>query len=137
MPDHDTATQKVRITAMSQLYAEKWSEVIATGHSKYVLADRIAAGKILHVQNCFAYAPEIAANDEVRIGVRNGGTEVYVRARKAVAKNRGLSAMNEFLVGEGDQVFAYFPNSSDTETIELHIIGELFRLEEWRAREQG
>jgi len=122
---------------MSQIYAEKWSETVVTGHSKYVLSDRIQTGHVLYVKNCFGYSPEIAAGEEVRIGVRNGGTDVYVRVRDAETRNKGLSALNEFLVGEGDQVFAYFPDAENTETIELHVIGELFRLEEWRARRKG
>jgi len=122
---------------MSQIYTEKWSEIIVTDHTKYVLSDRIPTGHILHVMNCFGYAPEISANEQARIGVRNGGVDVYVRVRDAESRNRGLSALNEFLVGEGDQIFAYFPDAINTETIELHVIGELFRLEEWRTRREG
>jgi len=120
-----------------QIYAEKWSETIVTGHSKYVLSDRIQPGHILHVMNCYAYSPEITQNEKVHIGVRNGGVDVYVRVRATESKNTGLSALNGFLVGESDKIFAYFPSAENTETIELHVIGELFRLEEWRARQKG
>ena len=122
---------------MSQIYAEKWSEVIETGHTKHVLTDRVKTGLILHVKNCFAYSAEVTVNEKVFIGVRNGGIDVYVRVRATESKNTGLSALNDFLVGEGDQVFAYFPSANNADTIELNIIGELFRLEEWRARQKG
>jgi len=122
---------------MSQIYAEKWSEVVETGHSKHVFSDRIKTGHVLHVQNCFAYTAEIEVNDIVHIKVRSGGTDIAVRVRGSEARNKGLSSLNEFFVGEGDQVFAYFPDADNTDTIELHVIGELFRLEEWRARQKG
>lgn len=122
---------------MSQIYIEKWAGTVVAGHSKYVLSDRVQVGHVLHVKNCYAYAPEIAPNDKVRVGVRNGGVDVYARVRGTETKNTGLSTLNEFFVGEGDQVFAYFPDADNTNTIELHVMGELFRLEEWRARQKG
>jgi len=117
---------------MRQIYVERWSEVIASGHSLYVFSDRIPRGHILHVTNCFAYSAEITQNEKVFIGVQNGGVKVFVRARATESKNTGLSALNDFLVGEGDQVFAYFPSAQNTEKIELHVFGVLYELEEWR-----
>jgi hypothetical protein len=122
---------------MSQIYIEKWSEVIDSDHLKYVFSDRIRTGSVLHVYNCFAYSAERDANETVQIGVLNGGTNVLVRSRAGSAAKEGVSALNHFLVGEGDQVYAYFPSADNEDTIELHIIGELFSLEEWRGRLKG
>jgi hypothetical protein len=122
---------------MGQIYIEKWSETIVSGHSKYVFSDRVQVGHILHVQSCYAYDADLAQNDIIKIGVRNGGVDVLARAHVKTAKDVGMSALNTFFVGEGDLVFAHFPQALNTNTIELHVIGELFRLEEWRKRQEG
>jgi len=117
---------------MKQVYAESWSEVVTAAHSRRILSDRIKPGHVLTVLNCYAWAPERAQSDLVRIGVRNGGSDVLVRVRASGVNNYGLSALNEFFVGEGDQVFAYFPDADETDTIELHIIGILQNIEDFR-----
>ena len=117
---------------MKQVYCEKWSETVDASHSKYVFSDKIPPGHMLHVHNCFAWAPDREQNDLVRIGVRNGGVDVLVRVRASRLDNYGLSAYNGFFVGEGDQVYAYFPDADNTDTIELHVIGILMTLDEWR-----
>ena len=117
---------------MKQIYCEKWSETVDASHSRYVISDRVKAGHMLHVHNCFAHAPEREANDIAHIGVQNGGTKVLVRARKWNVAGEGVSAFNDFYVGEGDQVYAYLPDADSTDTIELHVIGVLMTLDEWR-----
>lgn len=117
---------------MKQIYAEKWSETVDASHSKYVISDRVKPGHMLHVHNCYAHAPEREVSDIIRMGVRNGGQDIIVRARGGAIAKEGMSALNEFYVGEGDQVFAYFPDSDNTDTIELHVIGILMTLDEWR-----
>jgi len=117
---------------MKQVYARKWSETVDASHSKYVFSDKIKPGYVLHVHNCFAHAPERAVNDIIWMGVRNGGEDIIVRARGGKIEKEGMSALNDFFVGESDQVFAYFPDSEDTNTIELHVIGVIYALDEWR-----
>lgn len=117
---------------MKQVYCEKWSETVGASHSKYVLSDKIPPGNMLHVHNCYAHAPEREVADIIRIGVRNGGQDILVRAHGGVTAKEGTCSLNDFFVGEGDQVFAYFPDSDSTDTIELHVIGILYSLDEWR-----
>jgi len=120
---------------MRQMYIESWSEKVDASHSKYVFSDRIQSGYVLRVLNCYVSAPECETNDVCYIGVRSGGKDFLIRKRKCRLDNVGLSALNPFLVGEGDQVFAYFPNADNTDTIELHVNGYLLPAKEWR--EQG
>jgi len=117
---------------MKQIYCEKWSETVDASHSKYIFSDRVKTGHVLHVHNCFAHAPEREVNDISWLGVRNGGQDILVRARGGAVAKEGMSALRDFYVGEGDQVFAYFPDSDNTDTIELHVIGIMFTLDEWR-----
>ena len=117
---------------MKQIYCEKWSETVETSHSKYVFSDRVRPGHVLHVHNCYAHAPEREVADITWLGVRNGGQDILVRARGGAVAKEGMSALRDFYVGEGDQVFAYFPDSDNTDTIELHVIGIMFTLDEWR-----
>ena len=117
---------------MKQIYCEKWSETVDASHSKYVFSDRVKPGHILHVHNCYAHAPERAINDITWLGVRNGGQDILVRARGGAIAKEGMSALNDFYVGEGDQAFAYFPDADNTNTVELHVIGVLYTLDEWR-----
>jgi len=117
---------------MKTVYARKWSESVDASHSKYVFSERINPGHVLHVHNCYAHAPEREVSDITRIGVRNGGQDIFVRVRGGAIAKEGMSALRDFFVGEGDQVFAYFPDSDNTDTIELHVIGILYSLDEWR-----
>jgi len=118
---------------MKQIYTEKWSETVVASHSKYVFADKVKPGMILHVTNCFAYAPEREASDEAHIGVQNGATKVIVRARKEAAVGFGVSAYNDFYVGEGDRIYGYFPDADNTDTIEIHVIGVLMTVDDFRS----
>lgn len=118
---------------MSVLYIKKWSEIVAAGHSKYVYSEKIDAGKILHVHNCYAHAPERDANDIIQLGVERGGEKVLIRSRGGAIAKEGMSALRDFFVGEGNRVFGYFPDSEDDDQIELHIVGHLLDIEEWRA----
>lgn len=117
---------------MRQLYINKWSEKIGADHSKYILSDAIKAGQVLHVHNCYAHAPERAATEIIWLGVRNGIGDVLVRARAAGTTAEGMSARRDFFVGEGDQIFAYFPSAESGDTLELHVVGCLIDLDSWR-----
>ena len=117
---------------MATLYTRTWIEVVEAGHSKYVWSDRVPAGMVLLVYNCFAHASEREANDIAQIGVRNGGQDTVVRCRANNVAGEGTSALNHFPVGETDQIYAYFPDSDNTDTIELHVIGVLMPRDEFR-----
>lgn len=119
---------------MRRVYIEKWCETANSAPSLYVFSERIPPGYVLHVHSCYAHAPERAANEIVWLGVRNGGKDVLVRARGAGIAAEGMSARRDFFVGEGDQIFAYFPSALTTDKIELHIIGCLISLDEWREK---
>lgn len=45
-----------------------------------------------------------------------------------------MSALRDFFVGEGDQVFAHFPDSALGHTIGLHVIGCLLSIDEYREK---
>ena len=116
---------------MKQMYIKSWSETITATHSKYVLSDRVDPGEVLLIKNCYAWQPSRTASDIVRIGIRNGGVDTYLRVRGSDAQEYGLSAVNEFLVGEGDQVFAYFPDADATNVVSLHLNGIRMSLDDW------
>ncbi|MBA7494447.1 hypothetical protein ES702_05023 [subsurface metagenome] len=119
---------------MRRVYIEKWSETVDAAHSKYVFSDRVDPGYVLHVHSCYAHAPQRAANAIIWLGVRDGVKDVLVRARGGAIAKEGMSALRDFFVGEGDQVFAHFPDSVGGNTIELHVIGCLISLDEWREK---
>lgn len=116
---------------MRQIYSRSFTVAFATGDSGYVLSERIDPGWVLHVLSCSAYSPEREASDDVIIGVRNGGQDVVITAQAPLAAQRGVDAPNDFFVGEGDQVFAYFPDVDSTDSIGIHLNGVLVRREEW------
>lgn len=117
---------------MRQMYIECWSETITASHSKYVFSDRVPGGYVLNVLNCYAHSPDGAIADIVTLGVRSGGKDCYLRSRGKDLAKEGMSALNTFLAGEGDQVFAYFPDAGNTDTVALHINGYLIPVKEWR-----
>ena len=119
---------------MRQLYINKWSDVIDATHSKYILSDVVTPGYVLHVHSCFAHSPDREVNDIIQMGVRNGVGDVLVRARAGAIAKEGMSALRDFFVGEGDQIFVYFPDSDNGDTIELHIVGFLVSLDDFREK---
>ena len=119
---------------MRRIYIQKWCETANSAPLLYVLSDPIKPGWILHVHNCYAHAPERAANEIVQIGVRNGGGDVLIRSRGAGITAEGMSARRDFFVGEHDQIFAYFPSATGTDVIELHVVGCLISLDEYREK---
>lgn len=119
---------------MRQLYIKKWCETAITAPSLYVFSDRIKPGWILHVHNCYAHAPERAANEIVMLGIRNGEGDVLIRVRAAGIAAEGMSSRRDFFVGEGDQIFAYFPSAAGGDVIELHVVGCLISLDDFREK---
>jgi len=117
---------------MRQIYIHKWSEKIGAGHSGYILSDTVRPGQVLHVHTCYAHAPERGPNEIIWLGVRNGVGDVLIRARAAGVAAEGMSARRDFFVGEGDQIFAYFPSAESGDTLELHVVGCLVDLASWR-----
>lgn len=118
---------------MRQIYTRGWNVIWHTGDSGYVLSERIDAGWILHVHSAFCYAPEREANDKITLGIRNGGGDIILRAQATLAVQLGMEAPADFFIGEGDQVFAYFANVDDGDTIGIHLNGVLVPRTEWES----
>jgi hypothetical protein len=117
---------------MKQIYSRSFTVTFSTGDSGYVLSEKVDPGYILHVHSCFAYAPQREANDDIVIGIRNGGEDVILQAQATVATQLGSVAPLDFFIGEGDQVLAYFPDADDTDKIGIHLNGVLIPLKEWK-----
>jgi len=116
---------------MRQIYSRSFTVTFSTGGSGYVFSEKIDPGYVLHVHSCFAYAPEREANDDIVIGIRNGGQDVILFAVAPAATQRGADVTRDFYVGEGDQVFAYFPDVDNTDTIGINLNGELMTRVDW------
>ena len=119
---------------MRQVYVNKWCKTATTAPSLYVLSDVIKPGFILHVHNCFAHAPERIVGEVIELGVRDGIGDVLIRSRGGTTAKNGMSALRDFFVGEGDQIFAYFPSATGADKIELHVIGCLLSIDEYREK---
>jgi hypothetical protein len=116
---------------MRQIYCRSFTVIFTTGDSGYVFAEKIDPGQVLHVHACFAYAPEREANDNIIIGVRNGGQDIVLNAAATLAVQRGLNTPTDFFIGEGDQLYAYFPNVDNTDSIGIHVNGVIMDRKEW------
>ncbi|MBA7604202.1 hypothetical protein ES703_11321 [subsurface metagenome] len=119
---------------MRQIYINKWSEVVDASHSKYILSDVVNSGYILHVHTCFCHAPSSDTGDIISFGVRDGIGDVVCRSRGCTVRKEGMSALRDFFVGEGDQIFAHFPDAAVGHVIGLHIIGCLLSIDEYREK---
>ena len=116
---------------MRQIYNRSFTVTWLTGDSGYVLAERIDPGYVLHVLSCSAYSPQRELSDDVVIGIRNGGEDIILTAQAPLAAQRGVDTPTPFLVGESDQVFAYFPDADNTDSLSIHINGVLMPVREW------
>lgn len=121
---------------MRQIYTRGWNIVWHTGDSGYVFSDRIDPGWILHIHAAFAYAPERDPSDKITMGIRHGGLDVIIRAQATLAVQLGMEAPGDFFLGEGDQVFAYFANAEDGDTIGIHLNGVIMPLSEWEKMQE-
>jgi hypothetical protein len=65
------------------------------------------------------------------IGLRNGGQDMVLQAQATAAAQKGSLVGTDFFVGEADQVFAYFPDAENNDTIGIHLNGVLIPLDEW------
>lgn len=116
---------------MRQIYSRSFTATFATGGSGYVFADRIDSAYVLHVLSCTAYSPQRVASDGVIIGIRNGGQDILLTSQRPLAAQRGVDTPTPFLVGELDQLFAYFPDCDNGDSIGIHINGILILLKDW------
>ena len=121
---------------MRQLFAHTWSETIEASSSKYVYSDKIQPGQILHVHSCCAHSPQGEVTDLVMIGIRNGGQKNLITSKPVTVVGEGIDSPQTFFLGEGDQVYGYFPSADTTDTIELHVVGVLVPLKAWKAMEE-
>lgn len=116
---------------MRTIYSRSFTVTFSTGDSGYVFAEKIDPGYVLHVHNCFAYAPQREASDDIIIGIRNGGQDILLQAYATLAAQVGSATGGGFFVGEGDQVFAYFPDADNGDSLGIHLNGVLVSLKDW------
>jgi hypothetical protein len=110
---------------MRQILSRRYAVTWTTGASAYVYSDQVPPGYVVHVKSCVAYSELRDASDDVVIGYTDGGEKIIVTAMATLAAQFGIAAQNDFYVGEGDKVFAYFPDVENNDVIELHINGML------------
>jgi len=68
------------------------------------------------------------------MGILDAGRQIILRSRGCAIAKEGMSALKDFFVGEGDKIFAYFPDATGDDPIELHVVGVLLSLDEWREK---
>jgi len=118
---------------VGQIYNRSFTVTFLTGDSGYVFADGIDPGYVLHVHSCFAYAPQRETADDIIIGIRNGGQDIILQSKAPATLEYGAAVDNDFFVGEGDQVFASFPDADNGDSLGIHINGILHDLKEWEG----
>lgn len=116
---------------MRQVYNRSATVTWVTGDSGYVFSEKVDPGYVLHVHSCFAYSPERDANDDIVIGIRNGGQDTILNAQATLATQLGSPAPTDFFLGEGDSVYGYFPDAENNDHIGIHLNGVLMTLKDW------
>jgi hypothetical protein len=116
---------------MRQVLSRSYAVTCATGGSKYVYSEPVPPGYVVHIKSCLGYCEQREASDDMILGYTDGGKEIYITAKATLAAARGISAESEFYVGEGDKVFALFPDVDNTDVIELHLNGTLLTLSDF------
>jgi hypothetical protein len=110
---------------MRQILSRRYAAAWATGDSAYVYSEQVPPGYVVHVNSCVGYSEERDASDDVVLGYTDGGNKIIVTAMATLAAQMGIAALSDFYVGEGDKIFAYFPDVENGDTISLHINGTL------------
>jgi len=110
---------------MRQILSRRYAVTWTTGASAYVYSEQVPPGYVVHVKSCAGYSEQRDASDDIILGYTDGGEKIIVTAMATLAAQMGITASRDFYVGEGDKVFAYFPDVENNDTIELHINGTL------------
>jgi hypothetical protein len=110
---------------MRQILSRRYAVTWTTGDSAYVYSEQVPAGYVVHVKSCVGYSEQRDASDDVILGYTDGGEKIIVTAMATLAAQLGIAALRDFYVGEGDKIFAYFPDVENNDVIELHINGTL------------
>ena len=118
---------------MKQIFKRTWTETFVTGGSGYVLTDPVKPGEVLEVLSLFAYAPEREASDEIKVGIRSGGNEYLVADEKLSGTEDGLQVGVSFYLGEGDRLFAYFPDADNGDEMGIMVVGALMSKEDFQG----
>jgi hypothetical protein len=116
---------------MRQILSRRYAVTWTTGASAYVYSEQVPPGYVVHVKSCVGYSAERDASDDVVLGYTDGGEKIIVTAMATLAAQMGVASPQDFYVGEGDKVFAYFPDVENNDTIELHINGTLLPIEDF------
>ena len=120
---------------MRQVYNRVFAIPWLTGDSGYVYSERIQPGYVLHVLSCSAHSPARHASDNAIIGISQGGEEIIITAQAPLAAQDAIDAPNDFYVGEGGRVYAKFTDARNTDSIAIHINGEILPLCDWERSE--
>jgi hypothetical protein len=118
---------------MRQVLSRRYAVTFSTGDSGYVYSDQVPPGYVVHVSSCLAYCAQREASDDAIIGFTDAGQEIIITAKATLAAARGIAAEADFYVGEGDKIFAYFPDADDTDVLELHINGTLLTVTDFEG----
>jgi hypothetical protein len=121
---------------MQRVLTEIRSETITPSHSCLIFSDRIRPGEILRIDSLCGYSAQTETNDNVFLGVEDGGRRVYIQAAAIDTATEGICARGPIYVGEGDRAFAYFPDADEGDVIELHLIGVISPRTSWQNREE-
>ena len=121
---------------MRHIYNRSFVRAWATGEDTEIIGETVDPGWVLHVHSCFAYAPEREANDDIIVGVRTGGQDLILMAQATAAAQKGSAVAYGFYLGEGQALFADFPDVDNGDEIGLHVSGVLMRLKDWETGEE-
>jgi hypothetical protein len=122
---------------MQQIYYDSQKETITAGHSLKVYSKRLPTGYIFDIHVCFACSYEREANDLIKILVDDGAEEHTVRSYKPALIQTGLSILNGGPIGGNDRAVAHFPDADVGDVIEIHLLGVIMPIEEWREGKYG
>jgi len=116
---------------MKQVYLREVKRTEASTPTYYTKDDQVKPGKLLIVRSLALTWSDIKTSETGQFYIQDGGQKIFIG--EDVPDRQGGHAFwqGEALVGEGDLIGAYTPDSANGDVIYFDIVGELWDLKDW------
>ena len=112
----------MNINDFDRLYRRKKTATGVTGQVVRIALKPIGA-KTLRVLTNIAIENLTSAYTKLRIGIKNGGWQMYTEEQDTVAAGKLVTSRSDLLLTEGDSFFADLTGTTDDDKLELSCQG--------------
>ncbi len=114
-----------------QVYLKNITRTEVATPTLYTKDERVEPGKLLVILNLSVSWAAMATTEPGCFYIDDGGQKVFLGDDVPAKAGGQASWSGNALVGEGDLIGVYTPDSASADIISFDIVGELWDLKEW------